>query len=105
MKSRPSIRSTFLFDKSMQILHVYFPSKTFQTATTDRGKEFSCYKRIRLTLNISMYFVDPSAKNTNGLLCEIFTKNTNFGKVSRSELAQALIWINGRCRNISTGRL
>ena len=52
-----------------------------------------------------MYFADPyfswqrgSNENANGLLREFFPKGTDFGKVSRSELAQALAWINGRPR-------
>jgi len=52
-----------------------------------------------------VYFADPysswqrgSNENANGLLREFFPKGTDFGKVSRSEIAQALAWINGRPR-------
>ncbi|AFS71174.1 IS30 family transposase [Exiguobacterium antarcticum] len=98
-------RSAQSMESAIQVLHLYFPSGTFQTATTDRGKEFSCHERIRETLGVPMYFVDPysswqrgSNENANGLLREFFPKGTDFGKVSRSELAQALAWINGRPR-------
>ncbi|WP_026831531.1 IS30 family transposase [Exiguobacterium undae] len=98
-------RSAQSMESAIQALHLYFPLGTFQTATTDRGKEFSCHERIRDTLGVPMYFADPysswqrgSNENANGLLREFFPKGTDFGKVSRSELAQALAWINGRPR-------
>ena len=98
-------RSAQSMESAIQVLHRYFPSGTFQTATTDRGKEFSCHERIRDTLGVPMYFADPysswqrgSNENANGLLREFFPKGTDFGKVSRSELAQALACINGRPR-------
>ncbi|WP_371818617.1 IS30 family transposase [Exiguobacterium sp. J14376] len=68
-------------------------------------KSLSCHERIREMLDLPMYFADPysswqrgSNENANGLLREFLTKETDFGKVSRSELAQALAWINGRPR-------
>ena len=98
-------RSAQSMESTIQALHLYFPLGTFQTATTDRGKEFSCHERIRDTLGVPMYFADPysswqrgSNENANGLLREFFPKGTDFGKVSRSELAQALAWINERPR-------
>ncbi|WP_214725392.1 IS30 family transposase, partial [Exiguobacterium sp. s143] len=98
-------RSAQSMESAIQALHLSFPLGTFQTATTDRGKEFSCHERIRDTLGLPMYFADPysswqrgSNENANGLLREFFPKGTDFGKVSRSEIAQALAWINGRPR-------
>nr|WP_251132237.1 IS30 family transposase [Exiguobacterium sp. ERU656] len=98
-------RSAQSMESAIRALHLSFPLGTFQTATTDRRKEFSCHERIRDTLGVPMYFSDTysswqrgSNENANGLLCEFFPKGTDFGKVSRSELAQALAWINGRPR-------
>ncbi|AFS71015.1 IS30 family transposase [Exiguobacterium antarcticum] len=98
-------RSAQSMESAIQVLHRYFPLRTFQTATTDRGKEFSCHERIRETLGVPMYFADPysswqhgSNENANGLLRKFFPKGTDFGKVSRSELAQSLAWISGRQR-------
>jgi IS30 family transposase len=52
-----------------------YPQGTFQTATTDRGKEFACYASLEFTHNIDVYFADPysswkrgSNENGNGLL-------------------------------------
>ena len=90
---------------AIQALHFSFPLGTFQTATTDRGKEFSCHERMRDTLGLPMHFADPysswhrgSNENANGLLREFFQKMTDFRKVSRFEITQALAWINGRPR-------
>nr|WP_251133022.1 IS30 family transposase [Exiguobacterium sp. s95] len=92
-------------ESAIQALLISFPFGTFQTATTNRGKEFSCHERIRDRLGLPMYFANPysswqhgSNENANGLLREFFPKGTDFGKVSRSEIAQALAWINGRPR-------
>ncbi len=52
-------RSAQSMESAIQALHLYFPLETFQTATTDRGKEFSCHERIRDTLGVPMYFADP----------------------------------------------
>lgn len=83
-------------------------TKTFKTATTEREKELSCHERIREALGLPMYFADPysswqrgSNEHANGLLREFFQNGMDFGKVSRSELAQELAQINGRLRKIS----
>ncbi|WP_353048774.1 IS30 family transposase [Exiguobacterium sp. H66] len=81
------------------------PSGTFLTMTTDGGKEFSCHERIRDFLGIPMYFADPysswkrgSNENDNGLLCESFSKGSNFGMINKTELNHALSRINNRLR-------
>ena len=50
-----------------------------KTATTDRGKEFTCYKVLEKDLKIDVYFADAysswqrgSNENGNGLLREFF---------------------------------
>jgi len=86
-------------------VHGAFPEGTFETATTDRGKEFSGHERIQASLGVPMYFADPysswqrgSNENANGLLREFFPKGTDFAQVGDGELADALAKINGRPR-------
>ena len=81
-------------EHAIRTLHDYFPSGTFQTMTTDCGKEFSCHERIQHSLGIPMYFADPysswqrgSNENANGLLREFFPKGTNFGMINPTELS------------------
>ena len=52
-------RSAQSMESAIQALHLHFQSGTFQTATTDRGNEFSCHERIRKSLGIPLYFADP----------------------------------------------
>ena len=87
------------------MVHGSFPEGAFRTATTDRGKEFSCHERVRATLGVPLYFADPYAswqrgsnENANGLLREFFPKGTDFAEVGDGELADALAKINGRPR-------
>lgn len=75
------------------------------TATTDRGKEFSCYSSLEVTHNIDVYFADPysswqrgSNENGNGLLREFFPKGKDFAEVTDDELIAALNLINNRPR-------
>lgn len=35
------------------------PAAAFQTATTDRDKEFACYANLEETHNVQIYFADP----------------------------------------------
>jgi len=81
------------------------PSKTFITATTDRGGEFACFKNIETDLQVKLYFADPycshqrgSNEYGNGLLREFYPKGFNLGSVSDEELAQVLSLINNRPR-------
>ncbi len=86
-------------------LYEELPKGAIQSATTDRGKEFSCYKDLEKDLNIQVYFADAysswqrgSNENGNGLLREFFPKKTNFDHVTTDELEQALNLINHRPR-------
>jgi IS30 family transposase len=79
--------------------------KAFKTATTDRGKEFSCFKLIKEKLGIDMYFADPycswqrgSNENSNGLLREFYPKKTDLSLVNEAELMHNLFLINSRPR-------
>jgi IS30 family transposase len=82
-----------------------YPAGVFQTATTDRGKEFACYANLEAAHGVQVYFTDPysswqrgSNENANGLLREFFPKGTDFAQVREDELAQALDLINHRPR-------
>jgi len=79
------------------------PSKSFITATTDRGGEFACFERIERDLQIKLYFADPycshqrgSNEYGNGLLREFYPKGTNLANVSEEELNHTLALINNR---------
>lgn len=90
---------------SIRKLANMLPTKAFQTATVDRGKEFSCFKTIEADLGIPVYFADAysswqrgSNENSNGLLREFFPKKTDLANVSEENLYRALLLINSRPR-------
>jgi IS30 family transposase len=86
-------------------LHAKLPECAIQTATTDHGKEISCYATLEADLNMNVYFADPYSswqrgnnENGNGFIREFFPKKTNFDHVSSEELTKALAFINNRPR-------
>ena len=98
-------RSANSMEAAVKLLHQNLPDGAIQTATTDRGKEFSCYDVLEKELNIQVYFADAysswqrgSNENSNGLLREFFPKKTNFDHVTEDDLKQALYLINNRPR-------
>jgi len=98
-------RSAKSMEAAVKILHASLPRDAIQTATTDRGKEFSCYNVLEKDLAIQVYFADAysswqrgSNENGNGLLREFFPKKTNFDEVTKEEMDQALHLINNRPR-------
>lgn len=98
-------RSSNSMETAVKLLHQQLPQGAIQTATTDRGKEFSCYNVLERELNIQIYFADAysswqrgSNENGNGLLREFFPKKTNFDHVTPDEMNQALQLINNRPR-------
>jgi len=98
-------RSAQSMEEAIKTLVHALPKDSFQTATTDRGKEFSCYTNLEKDLNIQVYFADPysswqrgSNENANGLLREFFPKRTDLASVSKDELKKALYLINNRPR-------
>jgi IS30 family transposase len=75
------------------------------TMTHDNGKEICGHEHITETLKIAVYCARPFHswerglnENTNGLLRDFFPKGTNFGDVTREELAHAVELINNRPR-------
>ncbi|WP_019416084.1 IS30 family transposase [Paenisporosarcina sp. TG20] len=98
-------RSAQSMEKAVRILNAKLPEGAIQTATTDRGKEFSCYATLEADLKMNVYLADPysswqrgSNENGNGLLREFFPKKTNFDYVSSEDLTKALGLINNRPR-------
>lgn len=98
-------RSAQSMERAVRLLHTKLPKGAIKTATTDRGKKFSCYKVLEKGLKIDVYFVDAysswqrgSNENGNGLLREFFPKQISFEEVSPEELAESLNYINNRPR-------
>ncbi len=98
-------RSAKSMENAVKQVYKKLPKGSFKTATTDRGKEFSCYQTLETELKIKVFFADPysswqrgSNENGNGLLREFFPKKTNFDTVSPEELESALLKINNRPR-------
>ena len=86
-------RSALSMETAVKLLHQQLPQGAIQTATTDRGKEFSCYNVLEKELNIQVYFADAysswqrgSNENGNDLLREFFPKKTNFDHVTSDEM-------------------
>ena len=86
------------------LLNIY-PKVAFKSFTSDRGKEFSCYRNVEETYGINFYFADPysawqrgSNENSNGLLREFYPKKTDLSGVDEKELRFNLYLINNRPR-------
>jgi transposase, IS30 family len=97
--------SSYSMQKAIEYLFSVLPLKAFKTVTTDRGKEFFCFKLIKEKLRIEMYFADPycswqrgSNENSNGLLREFYPKKTDLSLVNEAELMHNLFLINSRPR-------
>ena len=98
-------RTSTSMDKAINQLFSVLPSKTFKTATTDRGKEFACYQSIQDKLGLTLFFADPYSswqrgtnENSNGLLREFYPKKTDLAAVDENELIHNLFLINSRPR-------
>lgn len=70
-------------EKAFGVVASSYPQGIFQTATTDRGKEFACYANLESAHDVQVYFADlfsswqrGSNENANGLLREFFPKET-----------------------------
>ena len=83
------------------------PKEVFKTFTSDRGKEFSCWKEVE-KMGIDFYFADPYCsqqrgcnENSNGLLREFY----DISKVETEDLLRTLMLINSgprKCLNYAT---
>ena len=98
-------RSAESMQAAITQLYRTMPKGAFKTATTDRGKEFACYVKVKDELGLTLYFADAysawqrgSNENCNGLLREFYPKKTDLAKVHQKELTQYLFLINSRPR-------
>lgn len=80
------------------------PRTALKSFTSDRGKEFSCYKEVE-EMGIKFYFADPysawqrgSNENSNGLLREYYPKKTDLAKIDIEELIKNMMELNSRPR-------
>lgn len=92
-------------EQAIRRLYEALPKGAFKSATSDRGKEFSCHAAIKDDLKINFFFADAYApwqrgsnENSNGLLREFYPKQTDLAKVTQQELRQKLELINSRPR-------
>ena len=90
--------------EAMRKVIATFPTGSFQSVTSDRGKEFACYREIE-ALGIPFYFADPycawqrgSNENSNGLLREFFPKGSDLSQVEIEDLRKVLLLLNHRPR-------
>lgn len=65
----------------------------FKTMTSDRGKEFSCFKEVE-ELGIKFYFADAynagqrgTNENSNGLLRRFYSKKTDLSKIKERKVS------------------
>lgn len=98
-------RSAASMKNAITALYNTLPEGAFKTGTTDRGKEFACYKDVELELNLPLYFADAysswqrgSNENSNGLLREFYPKKTDLTLIDQKELTHYLFLINSRPR-------
>ena len=74
--------------KAIKQLVSSLPKGCFKSFTSDRGKEFGCYRQVEDELGIDFYFADPYSawqrgtnENSNGLLREFYPKKTDLALV------------------------
>ena len=98
-------RTADSMEKAIYQLHGTLPAGAFKTGTTDRCKEFACYRSIEENLKLPLYFADPysswqrgSNENSNGLLREFYPKKTDLAQVDEKQLIHCLFLINSRPR-------
>ena len=90
--------------EAMKKLIKPLPKSALKSFTSDRGKEFACYKEIE-DIGIDFYFADPysawqrgSNENSNGLLREYYPKKTDLAKIGMEELIKNIMELNNRPR-------
>lgn len=90
--------------QSIQQLCAALPKEALKTFTSDRGKEFACFKEVE-AMGINFYFADPYAswqrgsnENANGLLREYYPKQTDLATIDKETLLKNLLELNNRPR-------
>lgn len=99
-----SDRSKTSMLQAIKKLMSYYPKEALKSFTSDRGKEFACWKEVE-NMGIPFYFTDAYSawqrgtnENSNGLLREFYPKKTDLAKISEKELKKGLNLINSRPR-------
>lgn len=99
-----SDRSKTSMLQAIKKLMSYYPKEALKSFTSDRGKEFACWKEVE-NMGIPFYFADAYSawqrgtnENSNGLLREFYPKKTDLAKISEKELKKVLNLINSRPR-------
>ena len=95
---------------AMSILHAIkqlvkkYGKNCFRSITSDRGKEFNCFREVE-AMDIPFYFAAPysswqrgSNESSNELLREFYPKGTLFSNVSQEDLDKSVSLINERPR-------
>ena len=80
----------------------FLPLEALKTFTSDRGKEFACYREVEKR-GINFYFAYEysawqrgSNENSNGLLREYYPKKADLSKISINELIKNSMELNTR---------
>ena len=97
--------------EAMKKLIKPLPKFSLKSFTSDRGKEFACYKEIE-NMGIEFYFADPysawqrgSNENSNGLLWQYYPKKTDLANIEVEDLIKNIMELNNRprkCLNYQT---
>lgn len=81
------------------------PSELYKSLTLDRGSEFADHPRLKVEVNVDVYFCDPSSpwqrgsnENTNRLLRQYFPKSTDISLHSQAKLNAVARQLNERPR-------
>lgn len=98
--------------RAIEQLTSSLPKETFKSFTSDRGKEFACYKEVETKLGIDFYFADPycawqrgTNENSNGLLREFYPKRTDLSLIGNEDLMEKIYKINSiprKCLEFNT---
>lgn len=97
--------------EAMKKLIKPLPKFSLKSFTSDRGKEFACYKEIE-NMGIEFYFADPysawqrgSNENSNDLLRQYYPKKTDLANIEVEDLIKNIMELNNRprkCLNYQT---
>lgn len=101
----PTRSADCMFTAIQQLMNA-IPRKAFKTFTSNRGKEFACFRAVE-ELGVDFYFSDAysswqrgSNENSNGLLREYYPKGTDFALVTNENLFSSLDELNSRPRKV-----